>query len=131
MDEKKRNILVFIILGLGVFAACKSYAAGAQSPVITGTYNTPSIQAYSKNGDPLAQIAAAKLIGHPVLSKNPDTDMIAVKTDDGIVYLTEDSVEANIQAAAPTPTHCVHLGAASSDEIAGTTNNLARSCNGS
>lgn len=116
-------------LSIPLFAATQSH--GASQPLVTGTYHTPSIQTYTSNGDPLAQIDATALIGHPVISKNPDTDMLEVRTDNGSVFITEDSVEADLKAAPPSPTHCVKIGAASKDEDGAATNNLGRSCHGS
>ena len=129
MKRRLATTLAAALLATPLPAA--SYSRAASQPQITGTYHTPSIQTYTASGDPLSQIDATALIGHPVVSKNPDTDMLEVKTDKGSVYVTEDSVEADMKAAPPTPTHCVKLGAASADEIGGTTNNLARSCHGS
>jgi len=103
----------------------------ATAPVIKGTYNTPSIQAYDRNGQPTTRVEAASLTGHRVIAKDPSTDMLAVETDKGVVYVTEDSVEAEIGAVAPTPTQCVQIGAASTDEVGGSTNNLGRNCHGS
>lgn len=124
-----RAALTAILLTAPVFMTSPSQAAS--QPLITGTYHTSSIQTYGSDGNALSQIDAKALIGHPVISKNPDTDMLEVKTDRGSVFVTEDSVEADMKAAPPTPTHCVRIGAASQDEVGGATNNLGRNCHGS
>ncbi|NVN04288.1 hypothetical protein HW509_01595 [Asaia spathodeae] len=115
----------------GLCAGWSGAASAADAPVITGTYHTLSIQTYDHNGQPQTQIEAASLTGHRIVAKDTETDMLAVETDKGLVYVTEDSVEANIRAVAPTPTQCVQIGAASADEIGGSTNNLGRNCHGS
>ncbi|GAB6853820.1 hypothetical protein [Asaia astilbis] len=118
-------------LAIGLLTGLLNHALAVEAPVIAGTYNTPSIQTYDRNGQPRTQIDAASLTGRRIIAKDAETDMLAVETDKGLVYVTEDSVEANIRAIAPTPTQCVQIGAASADEVGGSTNNLGRNCHGS